>query len=102
DHLPQSAHAEFADRSSVDQDFARLVFVEARQQIHESRFARAGGADERDRLARARVKADVLKRRGAFFSIIETDIVETHVAFPAHSFFRDIPSWLDRFIDDLE
>ena len=48
------------------------------------------------------MKANVLKRRSAFFSIVETDIVETDIAFHAHSFFRDIPSWLNRFIDDLE
>ena len=57
DHLPEPPHPKFADRFAVDQDFAGVIFVKPRQQVHERRFSRARRSHERDRLARARVKA---------------------------------------------
>ena len=44
---------QLVDRRAVEQDRALVVFVEAREQVDERGLARAGGADQRDGLARA-------------------------------------------------
>ena len=102
DHFPQPAHPKVADPLFIDQDFARVVFVESRQQIHQGRFAGAGRAHERDRLARLRMKCNVLERRRAFLCVTETDVVELHVARYADRRLFRFPARLDRFVDDLE
>ena len=102
DHLAQQPHAELPDGRFVDQDLARVVLVETRQQIHQRGFACASGSDQRDGLAGARVKADVLESGRALVAVTEAGLVEPHLATHAHHFFRHIPARLRRFVDDLK
>ena len=64
---------------SVYRDLAPLHVVEAEQQVQNRAFARAGMADQRDRLALLRVEGDVLQHILARL-IAERYILEAHVA----------------------
>ncbi len=74
---------EVAERLSVDEDLAGVELVEAREQIHERRFSRAGVADERDRFAGPRVQRDVVQHR-QLLVVGKAHVLKTHVARDLH------------------
>ena len=72
----------------IDEDPPARHVVEARDQLREGRLARAGGSDERDRLARRYLQVDVVKREyrpavvalAAPLGIGERDVLEAQLA----------------------
>ena len=64
----------------VDGDAPFGGIVEARQQVDDGGLARAGGAQQGDRLARLGLEADILQHRLAAAEVAEGDILEAHPA----------------------
>ena len=62
DLLPQRLELEVAEVDAVDHDAARSRIVEADEQAHQGALAGAGGADDGDPLAGARLEGDVVER----------------------------------------
>ena len=78
DVLAQGIAPDAAYVHAVDGDAAGFDVVEAVQQVRDGGLARAGGADEGDLLARARVERDVLQN-GLFRHVAEAHIIQHHV-----------------------
>ena len=60
---------------AINRDFAAVDFIETHQQVHEGRFASAGGADNRNHLARLDIDIHILHQHGIFF-VAELDMLE--------------------------
>src|SRR5437764_4562621 len=76
---PQALLGEPRNVAAIDQDAAALRPVESEQQMHESRFAGAGAADQADPLARCYVEVELAQDAAAArnAAIIEADMLET-------------------------
>ena len=71
----QAARGDVAHVDAVDRDRARRDVVEARDQVDHGRLARAGRADDGDRLARLGHQVDVAQHRLARL-VLGPDVVE--------------------------
>ena len=68
------------DRHTVDADAARGRVVEPGDELDHRRLARAGLADERDRLAGSDVDVDAAQRLVDRAAVLEAHVVEHDVA----------------------
>ena len=76
DSLAQPVEIYLGARDAVVEDLAILWQIQSHQQLHQRRFARARGTDERDRLAPLHIEGDVGESRGARTLVHEADVLE--------------------------
>ena len=81
DRAAEFGEVPFAHVDAVDQDSARGDVVKAVEQLDDGGLARAGGADDRDLLARLDPEAEVAQHRLAR-TVGEGDVVEDDLAAP--------------------
>ncbi len=75
DAAPEVLSIDLLDVHAIDQHLAAGRVVEARDQVDQRRFAAAGAADDRGRLARPRAERDPVQDR-----VFRTRVAELHVA----------------------
>ena len=79
-HVPESppvrVEVEVGHRDPVDEHPAGVGVVEARHQLHQGGLARAGLADQRDRLARCHLEVDAVQRLPSGTRVREVHVLE--------------------------
>src|SRR6185295_17826349 len=99
DRAANDAKRDLANRPSIDQHLSRRGVEQARDQVHQRRFARANRSNKRDGLAGLDVQVDILQRRLARTVVCKSQIAKLDLAVDS----RDVPRvigvsnrWIDR------